>query len=479
MTFAQYFINAIAPESTESEKEGLHKVLEGALKGDLCTPLDTTPFPEGLVEENPTAEFPSAPFCRFQNLYYLQKNWVFETRVLEQLKRLDYPLEPIEPLDLQGLNQEQQEAVILALRHPLAIITGGPGTGKTYTAARIVSAFLYKKPSGKVVLAAPTGKAASRLQSILPGRAQTLHSLLGVRASSDYLDRGPLIDADLILVDECSMMDAGLFGRLLAAIPNGARLVLLGDADQLPPVQAGSLFADLLESGKVASVCLQTSLRSNQEEILSLAQAIKGGRAEEVVLRISPIDVLEQSVQYFPGPFNEEPAPEVVEQLFRKFCILSCIRQGPWGVDTLNEEIFQRLKMKSCSGEWLAIPILITKNDPETALYNGETGVLIRRFPENGEGYALFGKRKIPLSILPDFSYAYALSVHKSQGSEYDKVALLVPTGSEVFGREILYTAVTRAKKEVAIHGDEGIIRAALERSSRRRSGLRERLKLL
>lgn len=471
-----YFADAIYPEGSREEKLLIGKILQSSLEGNLCVAIESGGLPESLVAENPEEDLPARPFCRFGKNYYLQKSWVFETRFLKEIDRLLKPVEELDSFCLDGLNAEQQEAVRLALRSGLMIITGGPGTGKTYTARQIVQSFLLARPRSKVVLAAQTGKAASRLESVLPGSSCTLHQLLKVRSSSDYIEESCRIEADLVIVDECSMVDAALFSRLLASIPQGTRVILMGDADQLPPVESGSLFADLVASGKVPCVRFVKSLRTKQQGILALADAVNRGDVEEALKVVEPLDVWKEVEAHYPGPFLEEPNPEKLLIQMERFKILSCLRKGKWGVDTLNEEIFTRIWKNSHAGQWVAAPIIIVKNDPETGLFNGDSGVLVRRYPSLNEGVAYFSKKQLPLCLLPPFEYAYALSVHKSQGSEYDKVVLLVPTGSEAFGREVLYTAITRAKESLQIDGDKEIITAALNHTSKRRSGLRERL---
>jgi exodeoxyribonuclease V alpha subunit len=466
MTLGHYFADKIFPEGEEEQKNFLASLFDAAVVGHLCLEVDLPlALPERLVSEDPLEIFPKKPICRHGNRYYLQRNWVYETRLITHLKRLLQPIESLPMIDAQLLTEEQLTAVKMSLTHRLTLITGGPGTGKTYTAKRIVESFLQAKPEGRVLLAAPTGKAAARLESsIANAHVATLHAHLG----RDLREETPLLEADLILVDECSMADAVYFSSLFAAVPEGTRLVLIGDGDQLPPVESGSLFADLVElaeeSGRIPYVRLTHCLRSDQKQILALAKAAREGNSIPILKAMQPIDFWKEIDAHFSG-----------QEDFDQFRILSCIRKGPFGVDTLNEAIFHYFWERMQPGEFLTSPILITKNDPRTGLMNGDTGILRRRYPDLHHGEAIFSKITLPAALLPPHELAYVLSVHKSQGSEYENLILLVPTGSETFGREVLYTAITRAKSSLRIDGDPEVVRAALNRSSRRVSGLKER----
>lgn len=470
MTLGSYFAEKTFPEGNEEQKNFLASIFNAAAAGHLCLKVDA-PFalPERLVSEDPVETFPKKPLCRQGNRYYLQRNWVYETRLITHLKRLLQPIDPLSMKDTEQLTEEQLKAIEMSLTHRLTLITGGPGTGKTYTAKRLVESFLQAKPDGRVLLAAPTGKAAARLESsITKAHVATLHAHLG----RDLRAETPLLEADLILVDESSMADAVYFSSLFAAVPESARLVLIGDGDQLPPVESGSLFADLVElaeeSAKIPCIRLTRCLRSDQEQILSLAKAAREGNSGPILAKMESIDLWKEIELHFAD-----------KQEFDQFRILSCIRKGPLGVDTLNEAIFRRFWERLRPGEFLTSPILITKNDPRTGLMNGDTGVLRRCYPDLHKGEAIFPKTTLPVALLPPYELAYVLSVHKSQGSEYEDLVLLVPTGSETFGREVLYTAITRAKCSLRIDGDPEVVHAALMRSSRKASGLKERQKEL
>jgi len=419
----------------ENEKAFLSELMRASREGHLC--LDVAGC-DAKVQAG--AQSLSSPYVhRFENLCYLKRNWVYETRVIEHLKRLMGDASQI-TYSSPELTRQQQEAVTCALSHQLSIITGGPGTGKTFIARHLIQAM---GPDAQVLLAAPTGKAAARLQECNPAATcGTLHALLGIRSDRDLLREGSYLNADLIVVDECSMIDVRLLSYFLASIDKRARVVLMGDADQLPPIESGTLFADLLDM--IPTARLTESLRSDRKEVLDLASAVREGQWKGEI---------------FP---MEDIWKEVKGQSWENMRILSCMRKGPWGVNRINQQI---------TTENEAVPILITRTDYNLGLYNGETGLL------KGREAFFSDSRKFPLGALPTYEYAYCLSVHKSQGSEFDSVLLLVPPGSEVFGREMLYTAVTRARSSIKVFSDPETIQKTLQHVSRKISGIRARLK--
>lgn len=422
----EYFAEKIGAHDV-NEKVFLSALMQASREGHLCLEFPGVP------------SFSSPYVCRFGDRYYLKRNWVYETRVIEHVKRLIGDSPPI-AYSSSELTEQQQAAVRCALSHQLSIITGGPGTGKTFIARHLIQAM---GPDARVLLAAPTGKAAARLQECNPAAVcGTLHALLGIRSERDLLREGSYLNADLIVVDECSMIDVRLLAYFLASIHKEARVVLMGDADQLPPIESGSLFADLIDL--IPTAHLTESLRSDSKEILDLALAVRQGKWKGDLF---PMEAIWK---------------EVEGQSWEKMRILSCMRKGPWGVNSVNQQIITESE---------SIPILITRTDYNLGLYNGETGLLKER-------EAFFsGARKFSIGALPAYEYAYCLSVHKSQGSEFDSVLLLVPPGSEVFGREMLYTAVTRARFSIKVFSDSETIQKTLQHTSRKISGIRARLK--
>ena len=507
-------------------------VLEGAHRIPFRLVTDVDNF----SNEN----FPSTPICRYQHLFYLQRHWVFESIFLRHLKRhsltkpgfevdMSQVQERIQGLRNQGLLlEEQAQAIEIGCQHPLSFISGGPGTGKTYTAGHFVKIFWEALPEdqkGKceIALAAPTGKAAANLQKsfsrVAAGHsgfptlaAKTLHGLLGIKGTTiNFQEKPSRLSADLILIDECSMIDVKLMARLFEVIKEGARLILLGDRHQLPPIEAGSLFADLIHLHAVKGLelpCtqLKTCMRAELKSIIDFAKMVHEGKSDEVlrVLQHSLMTgvhlfsiashkreaqkaIVDHVLPEFLSIIEEKNDPQALLQSLSKIRLLSPLRKGPFGVDALNQLCWEKISKKA-QDEWLPVPIMIVANDYQKDLFNGETGILMRKLPfQEGfkagkQDYALFSSRlgdevrRIPALLLPKYEYAYCLSIHKSQGSEFDKVILLMPEGSELFGREIFYTGVTRARKHLDIFGSDIVIKKTIEQQGLRLSGIEHRL---
>ena len=236
-------------------------------------------------------------------------------------------------------------------------------------------------------------------------------------------------------------------------------------------------------------VTLKESRRVRNDTLASLADAIKRGDGEEfgpfLQEKEGMLSMLCDWVdEYYPSFYSTLPDARALLQGFEKFRILSCLRQGPWGVDEINRTLLDRFQANCPREGWWVIPILVTRNDDATQLYNGDMGVLIKKIdPFNREmkwgreDYALFsGRDPLPVFGLPPFEYAYCLTIHKSQGSEYENVVVLVPEGSDRFGKEILYTAVTRAKSDLKVFAQEGMIEKMIAKASKKKSGLTARL---
>lgn len=462
-------------------KEIEQKVCSGIsyLIADLC---------QEVTEES---ALPLTPLCRFQDLLYFQKNWLLETKFLFHLQRLlqATPQNPLLNPRIENslLNEEQRQAINLALNSSICFLSGGPGSGKTFTAAEIAKTFLANLPveerkNTSIKIAAPTGKAAAHLEKQLASQLQnlakieckTLHSFL----KSSQKKQSPTLFADLFLIDEASMLDGALFTRLLSSFQEGGRLVLIGDKDQLPPVESGSFFSDLMQSAKVAdlpSLSLVECLRAEKKELISFARSILEGD-EEAVFSSSFISLF--------SSFEISEIRSWLKEQYRdpSLQILSCIRKGPLGVESINEMMLQKFLEGKEDDSILSVPILITKNCEEMQLMNGDTGTLVAKVSSFRKKYfsledkAHFSHGVFAVTTLPSFEWGYCLSVHKSQGSEYDRVIALVPSGSEGFGREVLYTAVTRAKKELLLVGERSVLSNLLKKSSRKMSGLSLRI---
>jgi exodeoxyribonuclease V alpha subunit len=452
------------------------------------------------------------PIVRDNHLFYLQRYWHLESLFLSEMKQKiigKIPTKPIDPVFVKNkidqmkaegkLLNEQAEAVFKASQSLFTLITGGPGTGKTYTAGVLLKTIWeilndQEKANFTIALAAPTGKAAANLEDsikkALKGvegfpaiKAQTLHQLLGIKKNGYGRGINPLT-ADLVLIDESSMIDIKLMGQLFWAIKPGSRLILLGDKHQLA-------------SGEASVVELKTCMRSELKNMNDFADQIKAGNVEgafkllkgqgiswkelnsEKNVREQQKQLLDHVMNYFPifNTLPDEPLDLLAQ--FNRFRILTPLRKGPFGADALNGMIFQAICSRTEKGKFIA-PIMVMQNDYHLGLFNGEVGVIVK---EKGKEFALFASREpdqkfrqIPTLLLPRYEYAYCLSIHKSQGSEFDHIVLLLPEGTETFGREALYTGVTRAKKHLEIWSQPKVLSQMITTAAERQSGIIERL---
>lgn len=483
------------------------------------------------------------PIYRLQTLFYLQRFWAEETAFVEQFQHLIGTDPDIIP-DQKALQEqmktlkdrllpEQAKAILMACQKRFSIVCGGPGTGKTYTAGLIIKTYWEsispeQRKRCEIALAAPTGKAAANLQNSLNQaigdlsgfpfiQAKTLHGLMNIRGSTSHHRENPsLLTADLIVIDESSMIDLHLLSRLFMSLKPGARLILLGDPHQLPPVSAGALFSDLITYLSRESpdnvVALDKCLRAELQAIVDFAELVKYGDHDSALKMLvgQPKGIRRLSFSAQENDYgvqkqllahtlplinqrqlNRDTSPQQVLEAFSRFRILSPVREGPLGVNTLNALFMRHLMTGMENGGLFFAPIMLTHNDYRLGLFNGEVGVLVRHNINKSHDsavqagdYALFcGKsgetgdvRRIAALLLPAYEYAYCLSVHKSQGSEFDHVLLLMPEGAELFGREVFYTGVTRARKQLDIWGTDATLSATLAKQSHRLSGLSVRL---
>jgi exodeoxyribonuclease V alpha subunit len=447
----------------------------------------------------------------------------------------------------------QRVAAATALLRRFTIISGGPGTGKTTTVVKILALLSEQSPSSRppiIALAAPTGKAAARLQDsirsakqkldlpadlreTIPDEAATLHRLLGFIPGSARFrhNRSNPLPVDVLIVDEASMVDLALMVKTVEALPEHARLILLGDKDQLASVEAGSVLGDICgvipgfspgfaeRVGQIigeapeqlkgagsspladALVELRFSYRFGSEGgIGQLATAVNGGeyRQAEVLLqgdgggelrRVADgqelISLITEGYSGYLGLLANRQAPAEVLSAFERFRVLCAMRIGPAGVFNLNKEVERILEaagLIETGGEacYPGRPVLITRNDYGLRLFNGDIGILMP--DEDGELKACFAAsdarlRWIAPSRLPAHESAYCLTIHKSQGSEFGQVLLVMPDqDSQVLSRELLYTAITRAKHHFAIYTSDKILEKTISKQVNRTSGLKSLL---
>ena len=405
---------------------------------------------------------------------------------------------------------QQRQAVELAARNGVIILTGGPGTGKTTTVRGIVE--LFRKMGLDIMLAAPTGRAAKRMSELTGMDAQTVHRLLGMswndaahQVTYQKSEREPL-EADAVIVDEMSMVDLPLFSALLRALRPGTRLVLVGDADQLPSVGAGNVFSDLIRSGRVETVVLREVFRqAEQSAIIRNAHSVNMGRPPELTSN--------QGDFFFLCRREGERALSTVVELCRsrlpehmkipadQIQVLTPTRKGPCGTIHLNRCLQDVLNPKIAGkreilwGDRLfreGDRIMQTRNDYDvvwekadgtvgTGIFNGDVGHITQIDP-SGEWMSVeFDGRAALYSVemLNEVDLAYAQTVHKAQGNEYRCVVLAaMPAAQSLMVRGVLYTAITRARELLVIVGDDAAVRAmaANDKRQKRYSGLRWRL---
>ncbi len=462
-------------------------------------------------------------------LLYLDRYWIEECRVAEDVLALASARRSGSVPDINRLFPdsfaEQRGAAQLALSRALTVLTGGPGTGKTTTVARLLAllaeqAELDGKPRLRIALAAPTGKAAARLleavqlevdalanadRERLPAlAATTLHRLLGSRpdTSSRFRhNRENRLPHDVIVVDETSMVSLTMMARLLEAVRPDSRLLLVGDPDQLASVEAGAVLADLVE-GLTAVVdspvaTLVTPHRFG-ESIGALADAIRDGDAEAAVGVLAaggehiewvdvhqPAEVLRKVLVPHALRLREAAVlgdADAALKTLEQHRLLCAHRRGPYGVAYWNRQVERWLSEQTDMPLWadwyVGRPVLVTANDYGLGLYNGDTGVAVLR--DGGLRAAMAtsaGPVQFATGRLADVETMHAMTIHKSQGSQAVEITVLLPpTDSRLLTRELLYTAVTRAREKVRLVGSADQLRAAVTRRAIRATGLSRRL---
>lgn len=486
---------------------------------------------------------------------WLERYWRIEAAVANDLLRRSATLPAVDEARLSAVlaalwpvpksgpdpDEDQRTAAGTALRRPVSILGGGPGTGKTTTVARILVA-LQAITAGtdaagitapSIALAAPTGKAAARLQEAIgaaandealpaDGRAllaglstSTVHRLIGAYRSSGgsrYHAENPL-PHDVVVVDEASMLALGLFHRLLAALRPSTRLLLVGDPEQLTSVEAGAVLADLSAVHPTSSFApgvsrLRINRRSgDQPELTALAAGLRTGDVDAVLEVISAGG---QAISWHEVA-DDQALPDAVETVLRtqllgvdrdlltagragdaeaairaleRHRLLCAHRRGPRGVRYWTAQARRWLTEVegglpySHDERYAGQPLLVTENDYENQLWNGDTGVVVAR---GDDLVAAFGRGstpfELPIGRVGHATPLHAMTVHRGQGSEFDEVTVLLPSaGSALATRELLYTAVTRARRRVTLIGSEAAVRSCVARQAQRATGLARRL---
>ncbi|BFM02954.1 hypothetical protein Psyaliredsea_16010 [Psychrobacter alimentarius] len=492
--------------------------------------------------------------------FWLHRSWRAEFNLAKNISTiLEQPITPLALSIPKNLNEQQIKAINVANNNAFSIITGGPGTGKTYTVAQLVIALQqasesrneqqesirFSTDSASLALAAPTGKAAQRMQESLQAaldtsevkmqlqEAKTIHRLLGIgRTGRPRYDASNPLGEDIIIVDEASMLGVELANYLVSAIKPGARLILLGDANQLAAVDAGAVLADLcripilqsihaelLESrrfsaesgiGKLAYQINQTEVDTQQIwQLLKQDDALSFQYVNTLQIDESNDDKIRNSLSknkniskmtenYHPyvteiknlleNPM-EKSMPESVNatvtaliEVFNQFRILSAGHNGEWGDHYINNYLTQwhlaELKLPLGQNTWFhGRPVMVLQNNYELGLFNGDIGFCLQTGDERSRLEVFFENKAqgIAVNLLNEevIATAYAMTIHKSQGSEFDHVAITFDNShARLLSKELIYTAVTRAKKQVTIYSTKYAFEKAVQTPTERHTGL-------
>lgn len=533
------------------------------------------------------------PFILYNGNLYLHRYFSYETEIVEKIEQMiahendsefnakilsdhrDFILDLFSDHKVSAGSSKEENinwqlvGAITAILSNFSIITGGPGTGKTTAVAKLLAILYTINPDIKIALAAPTGKAAARMKESLMGavirgengndrlirelnedmqnfnklNASTLHRLLGYRPGTHYFkhDEHNPLDYDVVIVDESSMIGAGMMAKLLNAIKPGAKLIMLGDKDQLASVEAGSIFGDicLTQNGFMNKLSdkrtdlinsyiadsnaalyneyiLNESLNNQlQQHIIELKKSwrfkstegigefsnavIEGTLSDELITKAAPQDgqyvkvcndyessELLGLMDEFKAYIEEENILEALKKI-NKVRFLCAVRMGRYGVHYYNNLVSSYLEkeglLKPGNSFYENQPIMITKNDKEHNLFNGDIG-LIRKdvlsdkfmaYFEDGDGY--MGYRALPTTYLSEFTTVFAMTIHKSQGSEFEHVGIVLPDdeNTPLLTRELIYTAITRAKERAIIFSSNETLKAGVGKKVERASGISNR----
>lgn len=524
-------------------------------QGHSCIQIDDEArallLASGLVEMNPTDQASLLPLVVEQDRLYLHRYWSYENRLAMRIKAMiqaeingNRPVAATELLldryfAASGENDDQREAAKMAAHQSFCIITGGPGTGKTFTVVKILALLqeLSEKPL-HIALAAPTGKAAMRLQESIgfsktklpcseaikdriPETVTTLHRLLGAMPPSPYFRHNadkPLV-YDLVVVDEASMVDLALMSKLLDALKPGARLILLGDKDQLASVESGAVLADLAiaetlqnnvytlkKSHRFGGAIKELADAVNLQQDELAWQILSDGRDAAVqCLHDELVDYVAAQQADYLRLIKAGTGFEQIYQAFSRFQVLCSNRQGKNSVADINYRVEQKLAEQQridLSGLWYpGRPVMVTQNNPALHLYNGDIGIcMVDSVPSTrplvlsaaeGSGQAPTGKlmvyfqradgsvKKYLPARVPHCETVFAMTIHKSQGSEFEEVLIVLPEAiNPVLTKELLYTAITRAKQTIKLVAGEAVFTATVRQKIDRLSGLVDKFKI-
>ncbi|WNN43554.1 exodeoxyribonuclease V subunit alpha [Winslowiella toletana] len=512
----------------------------------------------------------ATPLVLHQQRLYLNRMWQGEGKVAEFFAA-DPAIEPpdaellreiLDQLFGQQPDDWQKIAAAVAITRKISVISGGPGTGKTTTVAKLLAALIRLTPGAlRIQLAAPTGKAAARLTESLgkalnglplssedkqkfPAEATTLHRLLGAQPNSQRMryHAGNPLHLDVLVVDEASMVDLPMMANLIAALPQQARVIFLGDRDQLASVEAGAVLGDICRCAEAGysvararqltqltgcplpghddetvspvrdNICLlrksyrfdagsgigQLALAVNAGDVSAAESVFSAGFSDIARHPLATPDEYQQLLNDCVAGYRpylqmvaQQAAPQQVMDAFARYQLLCALREGPFGVVGLNERIELALQQKgliqrppAASGKWYAgRPVMIARNDRALGLFNGDIGIAMR--DDEGELKVFFPLpdgtiKAVQPSRLPPHDTAFAMTVHKSQGSEFEHTALVLPNHFlPVLTRELVYTAITRARDRLTLYVDNSVWGKAVRARTQRRSGLQQRLNMM
>ncbi len=512
---------------------------------DLALAVTADDLRSSPLVGDPTA---TTPLVLLGSKLYIRRYFQYETTVVEWvLNRIGKRADGIPSVNKKMLSLiknsssdiYQTAGTLMPLFSSFSIISGGPGTGKTFSVAKLLAMLVSEQSDLRIALCAPTGKAAQRMNEAMKGtigsagfsgideqtkerlkklNATTIHRLLGTRYQSTkfrHCKENPL-PIDLLLVDEASMIDLPLMAKLLSAVPQEAATILLGDRNQLASVEVGSIFGDLCQSFRQNSfngeflnalqsvlphtlsasgtlspvVELRKSYRfSDESEVGRLSRQINDGESpyNKSLREIGFSDTLTDiDLSSYSKTLKDAKDELTALRSLTEGMILTVRNRGRYGQEAINKGMMPRGK-RICHN----MPIIITQNNRTLNLYNGDIGVVRREKKKDGFTAWFFDEnnrpRSFPLEILPAWQTAYAITIHKSQGSEYARIAIILgEKESPLVTKELLYTAVTRVKPKeddsndcVLIQGKERLLEAAVKRRVKRCSGIVERVKEL